>query len=68
MKGLFNILDGDQDQLRLTVEGLKAESEAIDANERNIHQNFCLKLVEQFGNDVGVIFIFLMNIVTPEKG
>ena len=33
-----------------------------------MHQRFCLTLIEQYGNDVGVVFTFFMNIVQPGAG
>lgn len=66
--GLFNRLDGNQERLAQVIAGLKQESEAVPADQRSLHQKFCLILNEQYGNDVGVVFSFLMNIVTLEKG
>ena len=50
------------------VAGLKAESEALSPEERSTHQKFCLTLFEQYGNDVGIVFVYLMNIVTLTNG
>ena len=50
------------------IDGLKAESETLTPETRSYHQECCLLLIEQYGNDIGVIFAFLMNIVKLQRG
>lgn len=36
---------------------------------KSAHQNLCLRLIEQYGReDIGVVFIFLLNILKLKKG
>ena len=66
--GLFNFLDKNPERLAIVIAGLKAECEQVEPAARSLHQKFCLVLIEQYGNDVGVVFTFLMNIVMPGAG
>lgn len=66
--GLFNKLDGNTERIAQVIAGLKSESEALAPEARTIHQKYCLTLVEQYGNDVGVIFTYLMNILCLSSG
>ena len=68
VSGLFNHLDSNAERLSEVISGLKAESEALPPEARSLHQRFCLILFDQYGNDVGIVFTYLMNIVTPQAG
>lgn len=50
------------------IAGLKAESEAREESARTIHQKLCPTLIEQYGDDVGVVFTFFMNILECTTG
>jgi len=54
--------------MSFVIQGLKAEAEAVDVSARSLHQKFSLKLIEQYGEDIGVVFAFLMNILCLKKG
>ena len=68
VSGLFNHLDASPDRLSAIITGLKQECEELEVEARSLHQRYCLVLIEQYGNDVGIVFIFLMNIVVPGIG
>ena len=66
--GLFDKLQNDAAKMSSVIQGLKAEAEAVDESARSLHQKFCLTLIEQYGEDVGVVFVFLMNILCLKTG
>mmetsp|Transcript_27106 Transcript_27106/g.33654 ORF Transcript_27106/g.33654 Transcript_27106/m.33654 type:complete len:191 (-) Transcript_27106:423-995(-) len=66
--GLFNHLDADSERLTQVITGLRQESEALGPAVRSIHQRYCLVLYEQYGNDIGIVFTYLMNIVETGVG
>ena len=66
---LFFDLDSDRELLQKTVLKLAEEVKALGEDQRSLHQKWFLELVDQYGpGDFGVLFQFLFNIVTLQRG